>query len=117
MSGRSFNQRKRERHQRLRDQAQHVANRMCRPDRNERQLSWDRREFSALMWALEEIDRLDRVEDALSDEALDEDQKLHVIDAICEERYRPTDEDLARTPALARQYVGDEQESTDGGNG
>lgn len=44
----------------------------------------------------------------MSDASLTDGQKSMAIDAICESRYRPTTEDLARTPALARQWTHDE---------
>jgi hypothetical protein len=104
MGHRTFAKRRSDRIERLRDQAQFVANRMCRSDRSESHIQRDRKEFSALMWALEEIARLDSIDNIVQDESLTEGERLAAIDAICENRCRPTDEDMQRAPALARQY-------------
>jgi hypothetical protein len=102
---RTFAARRRERIERLRDHASYLADRICEAGISDQQQSFARQRFSAVMWALEEITRLDRIEEILSDQSLTDDQKLIGIEGVCESRYTPTDEDLARAPALARQYV------------
>lgn len=62
-----------------------------------------RKERSALQWALEDIERMNKIEAALAEHA-DAADIIMAIEAICESRRRPTEEDMERTPALARQY-------------
>jgi hypothetical protein len=64
----------------------------------------DKAEVSALKWALEEIERFDLVEAALSDDTLDEGGKLHAIAIVVNARYEPTEADIQRTKQLAEQY-------------
>lgn len=99
---RSFAQRREDRRDRIVERAQFLTNKMCRADISEGARSHATRERSALLWALEEIDRLTAIEDVLDDSALSEGARIVAIDAICEQRYRPTDADRQRTPQLAR---------------
>jgi hypothetical protein len=103
MGHRSFAQRREDRRDRLVDRAQYLTNRMCNADISENAKAHVTRERSAILWALEEIDRLTAIEDVLDDAGLNEGAQLAAIDAICESRYRPTDADRERTPQLARQ--------------
>ena len=98
---RSFMRRRNDRYDRLVERAQYLTNRMCRADITEAARSHATRERSALLWVLEEVDRLDQVEDTLGAAVFTEGDKLHRIEAICESRHRPTEADLARTPQLA----------------
>ena len=87
------------------ERVQFLTNKLCRPDLSEGARRHATMERSALMWALEEIDRLTAIEDVLDDEALPEGVALQQIESICEERYRPTDADIDRTPQLARDWA------------
>lgn len=102
MSHRSFAKRREERYDRLVDRAQWLSNRLCRPELTDGQRRQTTTERSAVLWALEEIDRLDEIEDVL-DSSLSEGEQLLRIETICESRTRPTDADRQRTPQLARQ--------------
>jgi len=55
------------------------------------------------LWALEEIARWDVVADVLLS-AESETQKIETIAILLRSRLRPSEADLARTTALARQY-------------
>ena len=78
--------------------------------------SRDQAELSALLWALEELARLDAIARVLQDDdklpgAV---QKVIAIGSILDARHEPTDADLARTPALARLYQASAQAAPKG---
>lgn len=101
MSGRSFTQRRIERRERIIDRVQFLVNKMCRADISETARSHATKERSALLWMLEEVDRLDEIADVLA--MVDDDtEAVDKINAVIEGRNRPTDEDRARTPQLNR---------------
>lgn len=97
---RGFAERRRERRARLQRRIDFLDDRIARADKEPRH---DRQERSALLWVLEELDRLDQIEEAISQPA-NAVMVLAAVAAIVSSRTMPTDEDLERTPALKRQY-------------
>jgi hypothetical protein len=102
MGHRSFRQRRFDRAERLLYRAEFLERRIAQEPEAVR--SHDKQERSALLWALEEIGRLDEIENILDDASLSEGQRVLMIGAVCESRYRPTDDDVARTRQLQRLY-------------
>lgn len=103
--GRTFTQRREERRDRLVDRVQFLTNRMCRADVSEGAKRHATQERSALLWALEDIDRLTAIEGVIDDRGLSDGARVMAIEAICESRYRPTEADMDRTPQLARDHA------------
>lgn len=101
MGHRSFARRRHDRRERVIERVQFLTNKMCRADISENARSHATRERSALLWMLEEMDRLDEIADVLTRES-DDAAAVDQINAIIETRDRPTDDDRARTPQLAR---------------
>ena len=117
MSGRSFTQRRLERRERIIERVQFLTNKMCRADISEGSKRHATMERSALLWALEDIERLDDIAEVLAT-ADDDTDAVDRINAVIESRDRPTDEDRARTPQLNRTdaFRGDrEAEALDAG--
>lgn len=66
-------------------------------------MAYDAQERSAILWALEQIELLDRIDDTLSDRSLaDDSQMVTALVAVMDDRRRPTANDLARTPGLRK---------------
>lgn len=100
---RTFAARRRERQERIVERVQWLSNKLCRPDLSEGQRRHATSERSALWWALEELARLDAIEEALETHA-DDSHAIEAITMIMDARSRPTEEDMARAPQLARMY-------------
>jgi hypothetical protein len=101
---RGFTQRRADRISRIRERVTFLDGRIAAIDGPNRDR--DIAERSALLWVLEELDKLDMVEMAVRDnDGLPTPlQKLIAISSIVNARHDPTDEDIARTKALARLY-------------
>lgn len=65
----------------------------------------DKAQYSALLWAIEEIGRFDTVEAAIRDESLSPLSKLIAIGALVNARHEPSEADILRTRQLFRGYV------------
>lgn len=101
---RGYRQRCRERLERLRRRAEWLAQRIAAHSRSKGDYSYDASERSALLWAIEQIEQWDVVTDVLmSGESNAE--KIARLESILRSRLQPSDADLARTPALARQWT------------
>lgn len=103
MGNRSFHRRRIDRLHRLEERLRFLEGRLaagCAKSEGHA-----RQEISALKWVVEEVDRLDLIEQALADPGLHTDfARLAAIAAAVSSRHAPTDADIERTKSLAEQY-------------
>jgi hypothetical protein len=94
---RGYGQRRKERLERIRRRVEFLSERI---ERNP-PADFDQMERSALLWAIEEIERWDAVAEIVSGESSDA-GKLAAISTLIRSRLSPSEADLARTPGLAK---------------
>lgn len=100
---RSFAVRREQRRERIVERVQWLVNKLCKPEISEGARRHALSERSALMWALEEIDRLDEIEDIINSDTTDA-RAVAKIGIIVDSRHKPTEDDRSRTPQLGRQH-------------
>lgn len=100
---RSFAVRREQRRERLVERVQWLVNKLCKPEISDGARRHALSERSALMWALEEIDRLNEIEDIINSDITNQ-RAVAQIGLIVDSRHKPTDEDRSRAPALGRQF-------------
>lgn len=101
---RTFARRVRDRIERLERRAMYLQSRIVGLESVGKDPRFDKQERSAILWALEEIDRLDAIVEALEDRSLSDGERLAVITVVCDSRWKPTEADLERTPGMASYY-------------
>lgn len=98
---RTFALRRDQRRDRLIERVEFLVRKICDANTSEGAARHARMERSALMWALEEIERLDDIESILNSEMTDE-RAVSLIGVVVDRRHHPTEDDLDRNEGLAK---------------